>query len=62
MLDIKSLRNSVSDTLSTYEVNRVLDEIESRIMEVRQRLEDIKGLTEINQITQLVTTLEKDLY
>lgn len=44
------------------EVMTMLDDIESRVNDIKNALEPIKGLTEIEDVKEMVESLSKDLY
>ena len=50
------------DFVPLSEVLCMLDNIESKVMDIKYMLEQIKGLDYIDEIKELTEKLEKDLY
>ncbi len=55
-----------NDIITSYikkdEIQNVLNDIESRVNDIKSGLNSIKGLTEIDEVKELLETLSKDLY
>lgn len=54
--------NSNSEYIDIDEVRNVLDDIESRIEEIKDILDPIQGLSEIDEAKDLLKSLKDDLY
>jgi 23S rRNA maturation-related 3'-5' exoribonuclease YhaM len=48
--------------IQTQEVKNLIDDIESRVNEIYEKLEPIQGLSEIDEIFALIGKLSQDLY
>jgi len=54
--------NNISTYVLSVDMNGVLDNIETRVNEIKDILDSIQGLSEIDEVKELLKTLSKDLY
>lgn len=54
--------NSNSEYIDIDEVRNVMDDIESRVEEIKDILDPIQGLSEIDEAKDLLKSLKDDLY